>query len=509
MADHSLPTTTSTYANFASQMSARFNDLAVGLDPAVTTATNVPTNAIRWSSAVNRFQKWNGTSWGDLTSTWSFPGGVTIAAPASGNTLTLAAVGGTNPIQISDGTCTSWWFTNTTNGIGLGTQTAHALTLYTANTSRVAINATGNVTINAPASGTALTVTQAAGAAAGIFVTAASGNGSSVALDQNGVVSWTLLNAATTGTFGIWSGGTQKLGISTAGNVTINAPTSGTALALTGAAAALVINATNSGAGSQIQFGNGSGQGYLYGNGGSIDFMSGNTAWPIRFGFGSTTMSTELARLTANGNLLLNTTTDYAWASTIKALHIGTVASFAGETTGSAIMSDNAYFDGTNWKYMTANKASQIYLGIDGRQVFRVAATGAAAGTITWTQMLQLLYGAGATFTTGVATTPVAVTFSATAMALDASLSNVFTTTFTANVTTAPTISNPIDGQTINWFITQDATGSRTMTWPTSFKWSNGSAGVLSTTANSVDVLVATYRSATGFWYCALQKAFA
>ena len=106
------------------------------------------------------------------------------------------------------------------------------------------------------------------------------------------------------------------------------------------------------------------------------------------------------------------------------------------------------------------------------------------------------------------ATVPVAVTFNATTMVVNCNLSNVFTTTFTANVTTAPTISNPQDGQTINWFITQDSTGSRTMTWPTSFKWPGGTAGVLSTAANSVDLLTATYRSATGFWYATLLKAF-
>ena len=109
----------------------------------------------------------------------------------------------------------------------------------------------------------------------------------------------------------------------------------------------------------------------------------------------------------------------------------------------------------------------------------------------------------------GAATTPSVVTFSATAMTVTCTLSNVFTTTFTANVTTAPTLSSPADGQTINWFITQDATGSRTMTWPTSFKWPGGTAGVLSTAANSVDLLVATYRSTTGFWYATLSKGFA
>ena len=115
---------------------------------------------------------------------------------------------------------------------------------------------------------------------------------------------------------------------------------------------------------------------------------------------------------------------------------------------------------------------------------------------------------AGATFTGNAQTTPVVVTFSATAMAIDCALSNVFTIAMTANVTTAMTFSNLKDGQTINVFLTQDATGSRTMTWPASFKWPGASAGVLSTGANDVDLLVATYRAATGFWYASLLKDF-
>lgn len=112
------------------------------------------------------------------------------------------------------------------------------------------------------------------------------------------------------------------------------------------------------------------------------------------------------------------------------------------------------------------------------------------------------------TVTANAQTTPVVVTFSATAMTVDCALSNVFTTTFTANVTVAPTISNPADGQTINWFITQDGTGGRTMTWPTSFKWPAGAGRTLSTAGNAVDMVVATYRSATGHWYASLLKGF-
>lgn len=147
-----------------------------------------------------------------------------------------------------------------------------------------------------------------------------------------------------------------------------------------------------------------------------------------------------------------------------------------------------------------------------GNLVFQTGGSSTTAATIDSSQNFLIgtstagnkLYVAG-----GASTPSVAVTFSATAMTVNCSLSNVFTTTFTANVTTAPTFSNPSDGQTVNWFITQDGTGSRTMTWPTSFKWPGGTAGVLSTAANSVDLLVATYRSSNTTWYATLSKGFA
>lgn len=71
MADHLKPTITSTYSNFVTEMDARFDDLAVGLDPAASSAVNVPTNTIRWTSASNKWQKFNGTTWSDLSSLYS------------------------------------------------------------------------------------------------------------------------------------------------------------------------------------------------------------------------------------------------------------------------------------------------------------------------------------------------------------------------------------------------------------------------------------------------------
>jgi len=115
----------------------------------------------------------------------------------------------------------------------------------------------------------------------------------------------------------------------------------------------------------------------------------------------------------------------------------------------------------------------------------------------------------GAATINGGANTPtVVLTFSATAMVMNCALSNSFTTVFTANVTVAPTFTNLRSSQTINWRITQDGTGSRTMTWPASFKWPGAAVPTLSTVAGAVDLLTATYYPDTGFWLASLNKGF-
>ena len=106
-------------------------------------------------------------------------------------------------------------------------------------------------------------------------------------------------------------------------------------------------------------------------------------------------------------------------------------------------------------------------------------------------------------------TRPVAIPFAATGMAMDCSLSNVFTTTLAGNVTGAVAIAGQDDGQSINWRLQQDGTGNRTMAWPSNFRWPGGTAGVLTTTANAVDLLVATFFAASGTWLASLLKGFA
>lgn len=82
MANWANPTLSSSYTNFLAELKARDDDLALGLDPAVASVTSPPVNAIRWNSASKKWQKWNGSAWGDLSASYAINVEGTLAAPA-------------------------------------------------------------------------------------------------------------------------------------------------------------------------------------------------------------------------------------------------------------------------------------------------------------------------------------------------------------------------------------------------------------------------------------------
>lgn len=99
MANWSLPTLTSTYTNFLTELTGRDTDLALQFDG--VTVSNIPTGAIRWNSSVNRWQKWNGTAWAELATTYALTNVSTTGTLAVGTTSTFtgnATFNGTSPI---------------------------------------------------------------------------------------------------------------------------------------------------------------------------------------------------------------------------------------------------------------------------------------------------------------------------------------------------------------------------------------------------------------------------
>jgi hypothetical protein len=110
MANWANPQLTSTYTNFVTEVKDRDVDLALQFDG--TTSTNLTTGTIRWSSSANRWQKWSGSAWGELTSTYALTGLSTTGAATIGTTLgvtgvTTLSAGGTSTTPATDNNTTN------------------------------------------------------------------------------------------------------------------------------------------------------------------------------------------------------------------------------------------------------------------------------------------------------------------------------------------------------------------------------------------------------------------
>ena len=101
--------------------------------------------------------------------------------------------------------------------------------------------------------------------------------------------------------------------------------------------------------------------------------------------------------------------------------------------------------------------------------------------------------------------TPFTLTDAAT-ITVDASLSNTFKVTLGGNRTLGnPT--NLTDGMVLNFLITQDGTGTRTLAYASKYKWGLGGAATapaVSTTAGAVDLISCVYESASDTLRCAM-----
>jgi hypothetical protein len=100
-------------------------------------------------------------------------------------------------------------------------------------------------------------------------------------------------------------------------------------------------------------------------------------------------------------------------------------------------------------------------------------------------------------------TMPTATTAAATTN-IDLSTGNVFTINLGVNITTFTT-SNAAVGTYLVKFV-QDATGSRTVSFPAAWKWAGGSAPTLTTTASKLDIVTLVYDG--NIFYATIVKNF-
>lgn len=90
-ADWSKPVVSDTYTAQVGYYKNRDTDVALMFDPAYTSPTNVPTNAIRFNSASGVFQRWNGSTWTTLT----FNGGTALSSSSVLSISGITATGTT------------------------------------------------------------------------------------------------------------------------------------------------------------------------------------------------------------------------------------------------------------------------------------------------------------------------------------------------------------------------------------------------------------------------------
>jgi hypothetical protein len=104
----------------------------------------------------------------------------------------------------------------------------------------------------------------------------------------------------------------------------------------------------------------------------------------------TTTSGTVRMTLDSSGNLGLGVTPS-AWgtASGIRALQVGTYGSLSQSAGVDINLSNNAYYDGTNWKYIASQEASNLLVNRN-TFAFRIAPSGNANDTITFTQAMTL-----------------------------------------------------------------------------------------------------------------------
>lgn len=89
MADWSKPTLSSLYTDFLTEVKNRDDDIAKQFDG--TTSSNLVTGYIRWNSSINRWQKWNGTAWAELATTYALTGLSTTGNASIGGTLAVTS----------------------------------------------------------------------------------------------------------------------------------------------------------------------------------------------------------------------------------------------------------------------------------------------------------------------------------------------------------------------------------------------------------------------------------
>jgi hypothetical protein len=282
-----------------------------------------------------------------------------------------------------------------------------------------------------------------------------------------------------------------EAGTQTLTNKTLTTPSIATVVGGTTASSTLTLQSTSGvGTSDAIAFkvgNNGATTALTIGTGTAASLTFGGTAQRFIADFDNATLSNRFSFITATTN-----------ASTgIYALPNGTSTAASWQATNAAdptnaskiLIATNA---STDVQLVSGRNGSGTYLPLsfytNGSQQMQLDTSGRL--NIGTSGVAAKLYVSG-----NAASAIVALTDAAT-IAVDMSTSNNFSVTLAGN----RTLGNPTNltpGQSGIIYVTQDATGSRTLAYSSYWKFPGGTAPTLTTAANSVDALVYTVRTST------------
>jgi len=270
-----------------------------------------------------------------------------------------------------------------------------------------------------------------------------------------------------------------EAGTQTLTNKTLTSPTIATPTITTSATAPLVIGGTTASSTLTLQSTSGVGTtdaiSFKVGNNGATTAMTMNTSGNV--GIGISTLQDKLQVLNTLG---LQTSATYSYinfrnSSQTLAQQIQYNDSDGSLTIGGGSPGGGAYpvvfRRGTSTESARIDASGNLLIGTTTSGNSKLYVNGSAAAAI------------------------VALTDAAT-IAVDMSTGNNFSVTLGGN----RTLGNPTNltpGQSGIIYVTQDATGSRTLAYSSYWKFPGGTAPTLTTTANAVDALVYTVRTST------------